>query len=257
MPTPFPGMDPYLERRGLWEGVHTRLIVAMADALNPLLRPRYRAEIELRTYLAVLTPDEFVGIPDVLVIESGPGLSPTFASLAPASVGPKVAELPMPEEVHERYLEVRDVTTDEVITVIELLSPTNKISFEGRRRHKEKRLQVLASATHLIEIDLLRRGDPMPMRIPDDGHRGLYRILVSRANRRPHADVYVFGVREPIPSFPVPLRRGEPEPVVDLNTLLHDLYDRASYDLAIDYHQPPDPALNPEDAAWADELLRK
>src|SRR5262245_43664051 len=211
MPTPFPGMDPYLEHPGLWEDVHTRFIVAIADALGPQVRPRYRVAVERRTYLAVLTPDEYelVGKPDVLIAaQPDVGAHPS-TGIAPAGRMPLVGQLPMPDEVVERYLEVRDVVTGEVITTIELLSPTNKLSREGRSQYERKRLNVLGSATHLIEIDLLRAGEPFPIRLQNAPERAAYRIVVSRSQERPRADVYLFGLREPIPDIPVPLRPDE------------------------------------------------
>jgi hypothetical protein len=250
-------MDPYLERRGLWEEVHTRLVVALADALDPLVHPRYRVAVERRTYLALLAGDQLVGRPDVLVVEGRQEPAAVMVAAPVAIAPPLVAELPMPEQIVERYLEVREVTTGEVITIIEILSPTNKLSLDGRRAYEEKRLQVLGSRTHLVEIDLIRAGEPMAMRVQGDGHRGNYRIVISRSHQRPQAQVYVFGLRQPIPTFPVPLRRGEAEPTVDLNALLHSLYDRAGYDLAIDYRREAEPPLEGADAAWAEALLRQ
>jgi hypothetical protein len=258
MPTPFPGMDPYLERAGMWGEAHTRLIVAMADALGPHVRPKYRVGVEQRTYLAVMTPDEYelVGKPDVLVV--APRHQAQFAPAPGAAVGvtPHVAELPMPEEVIERYLVVREVVTGEVITIIELLSPTNKLTREGRLQYERKRLQVLSSATHLIEIDLLRAGAPFPFRVRDPVARSDYRILVSRAHHRPQAEVYLFTIRDAIPAIPVPLQPDEAEPLLALNDLVHDVYDRAGYDLTVDYHQPPPPPqMSEQDAAWMQQLL--
>ena len=256
MPTPFPGMDPYLEQRGLWEQVHTRLIVAIADALTPQVRPRYRVDIEERVYVDVgfanPRPEDLVGKPDVLVLEGEHAGGAATTTLA--SPPPLVAELPMPDEVTERYLEVREVATHDVITVIELLSPTNKRPGVGRTEYETKRLKVLTTFTHLVEIDLIRSGVPLPMRLRA-GSPGDYRIVVSRAGRRPSADVYAFTLRDPIPDFPVPLLKGDPEPLIPLNQLLHELYDRAGYDLAIDYRQPLDPPLSSEAAAWAAEYL--
>ena len=117
------------------------------------------------------------------------------------------------------------------MTVIELLSHSNKSSREGRAQYERKRLAVLASLTHLIEIDLLRAGDPMPMRVSGNGSRTDYRILVSRSHQQPLTDAYRFGVRDAIPDIPVPLRTGEPEPILALNQILHELYDHAGYDL--------------------------
>lgn len=255
MSTPFPGMDPYLERRGLWEGVHTRLLVALADAIAPQVRPRYRVDVEQRTYLAVMTPDDLIGKPDVLVLATREPRAAYSTSRPPGPVPVEIAELPMPEEVVERYLEIRDLGSGDVVTVIELLSHSNKSNREGRAQYDRKRLAVLASLTHLIEIDLLRAGDPMPMRISGNGNRTDYRILISRSHQRPLADAYRFGVRDAIPDVPVPLRNGEPEPILMLNQILHELYDRAGYDLAVDYSQPPVPPLVADDADWAVSLL--
>ena len=141
----------------------------------------------------------------------------------------------------------------DVVTSLELLSPANKRPGEGRRAYESKRLRVLGSLTHLVEVDLLRSGEPLPI----SREAGSYAILVSRADDRPRALLYPFGVREPIPAVPLPLRAGDDEPEVDLQTALHNLFDRAGYDLAIDnYRLAPEPPLEPDDAAWAGSLLR-
>lgn len=253
MPTPFPGMDPYLERRGIWDQIHTNLIVAIQRLLTPKLRPKYHVAIEQRTYLAVLPPgDQLVGIPDALVVAGHE--SPVAAAFAEASAvaTPEVGELPQAEAVRERYLEVRALDTQEVVTVIELLSPTNKQTREGRAQYEAKRTQVLASRTHLVEIDLLRAGQPFAMKAPRSSD---YRIVVSRSSQRPRADLYLFSVRQPIPTFPIPLRPGEDEPALPLNELLHRVYDEGGYDLVIDYRRPAEPALAEADAAWARAIL--
>lgn len=256
MPTPFPGMDPYLERRGIWEQVHTDLIVSIRRFLTPLVRPHYHVGIEERTYLAVLPPeDQGAGIPDVFLTAShrhAGGTPMTSTRATPTDVQPVVAELPMPEEIHERYLEIRTVPEQQVITVIEILSPSNKLGREGREQYERKRLQVLGSLTHLVEIDLLRGGQPLPMKVLGQSD---YRLLVSRSQHRPRADVYLFGVRDVIPAVPVPLRPGASEPVLPLNMLLHELYDQGGYDLIIDYQQPPPPPLSEADKEWARQLV--
>jgi hypothetical protein len=256
MPTRFPGMDPWLERRGIWEQVHTGLIVSVQRFLTPLLRPRYHVGIEERTYLAILPPDDrSTGIPDVLVV--GPRGEwgrdpPTAFKSTMARVEPMVAELPVPEEVKERYLEIRSLPDQQVVTVIEILSPSNKLPGEGRELYERKRFKVLGSQTNLVEIDLVRVGQPLPMKAPAASD---YRLVVSRAPQRPRADVYLFGVRDPIPAFPVPLRPGEPEPELPLNQLLHEVYDLGGYDLVIDYRISPQPPLPEADAVWAAALL--
>ncbi len=248
-------MDPYLEQRGLWEQVHTRLIVAIADALVPQVRPKYRVDIELRIYQEVgffKSKDDLVGMPDVVIAEKPMREAATAYSADPRMV---VVELPEIYEVRERYLEIRHIESNDVVALIELLSPTNKQPGEGRKEYLTKRARILSSHTGLIEIDLIRTGERMPMTIRD-GKLLDYHILVSRARQRPRAEVYTFGLRQPVPSFPLPLLNGDPEPVVPLNQLLHDTYDRAGLDLAIDYRRPLDPPLSLEDAAWVESLLQ-
>lgn len=170
-------------------------------------------------------------------------------------IKPIDVNLPMPEEVREGYLEVREVGTGEVVTVVEVLSPKNKRAGEGRKAYLSKRQQILGSSTHLVEIDLLRGGKSMPIlgnEIPAD-----YRILASRSNTRPKAELYPFNLQEPIPTFPLPLRRGDTEPLLDLQTLIHQVYDRAGLDLAIDYSSKPIPGLSSSDIAWMNQLLQQ
>ena len=254
MPSPFPGMDPYLERPGVWQQIHTTLIVEMQYYLTPLLRPRYHVAIEQSTYLTLLPPpDQRIGIPEVVVTERGQssGAAQTMEMLTSVAE-PIVAELPQLEEVQHRHLEIRDTETQAVITTIELLSPANKIGRQGREQYENKRLHILSSLTHLVEIDLLRVGDPMPMKTP---YQNDYRIVVSRSYQRPRADVYMFGVRDAIPNFPIPLRNNEEEPALPLNQILHNLYDKGGYDLVIDYRQPAIPPISDEDKEWLNELL--
>jgi hypothetical protein len=198
-----------------------------------------------------------VGKPDVLVAAPRRPEQPVQSTTSAVGIAPRVAQLPMPEEIIERHLAVRDVVTGEVITVIELLSPTNKLTRDGRRQYARKRRPVLGSATHFIEIDLLRAGEPFPFRVQDDETQSDYRIIVSRAPDRPQAAAYLFTIHDPIPDIPVPLQPGDTEPSVALNRLVHDVYDRAGYDLALDYQQaPPPPPMRPQDVQWIQQLLR-
>ena len=138
--------------------------------------------------------------------------------------------------------------------MIELLSPTNKRPGKGRRQVRgETPSRCSTCALHLVEIDLIRAYHPML--VYGNGHHSHYRILVSRSNRRPQADLYGFNVQESMPTFSLPLRQGDEEPLVDVGQLLHDLYDRAGYDLGVDYRRDPVPAFQGEDAAWVDTLL--
>jgi Protein of unknown function (DUF4058) len=255
MQSPFPGMNPYLENPELWSEVHSRLIVAIADDLAEHLSEQYRIAIEKRTYFSGEDDSLLVGIPDVSVVSQQPvpSLSSTTATLT-AQTAPITVTLPMAEEVQERYLEIREVATGAVITAIEILSPKNKRAGEGRQAYERKRNQVLASLTHLVEIDLLRGGQPLPIL---GAAKSDYRIVVSRSNRRPSAQLYAFSVRQEVPSFPVPLKTGEEEPLLDLQSILRKVYERGRYYLAIDYTKPAQPPLLSEDTAWADSLLKE
>jgi hypothetical protein len=248
MPSPFPGMDPYLEAPEFWAEVHNRLIVAIADELAPKLRPRYRVAIEQRIYLSSANESQLI-VPDVTVTNRSPSkLFPATATLSSPVVKPVAISLELPEEVRETYLEVKEVATGRVVTIVELLSPKNKNKGEGRIAYERKRQQVLASAIHFVEIDLLRRGESFPL-----GQMAMnapYYVLVAKGDQRPQADLYPFTLRESLPSFPIPLDRDTTEPIVELQRIFDGVYDRAGFDLAIDYQKPPQPRLSDQDADW-------
>jgi hypothetical protein len=255
MPTPFPGMDPYLEHPALWPDVHNSLISALSDALAPQVRPRYYVAVEERIHTVETGDLVFGGRADVAVGALAPPPSdPSNAAMGEPDGGVLI-ELAMPVHLRETYLEVRMVGTHEVVTVLEVLSPTNKRRGEGREQYLRKRSTILASMTHLVELDLLRDGEPMPFQ--RQRQMSDYRILISRAPQRPKAWLIPFGLKQAIPSFTIPLYAGDPEPRVDLNHLLHELYTRRSYDLRLDYRRDAEPPLQGAAGAWADALLRE
>jgi hypothetical protein len=256
MPNPFPGMNPYLESPDFWPEVHNRLIVAIADALVPQLVPRYRVAIEKRIYEIKGEQSLLVGIPDVSIQHNPiPRNSSTSNAAVATRTEPLKVRLAMSEEVKEGYLEVIDMGNKEVVTVIEVLSPANKRPGKGREMYEEKRDKIFGSRTNFVEIDLLRSYEPLP--VLDNDIAAHYRILVSRSNQRPGADLYLFNLPDAIPCFPLPLRAGDVEPMVDLQALLNTVYDRAAYDITLDYTAQLVPALSESDAVWADSLLRE
>ena len=209
MNTPFPGMDPYLEHPALWPDVHNRLIAAIADAMTPLVAPRYFVALERRAYL--LKPDDivFIGRPDLSVAPAPPRVA---EAAAPYAVGVLEVEVPMADEVYESYLEIHEVRSGSLVTLMELLSPANKLNADGRRQYMEKRAHVLSTRTSLVEIDLLRAGQPIA--VAGKPTHSDYRILVSRGWQRPRAQLYLFSLRQPIPQIPVPLLPHDGEPTV-------------------------------------------
>lgn len=251
MKNPFPGMNPYLEHRGIWQQVHADLIVDIRRKLLPALRPKYQVAIEQHAYLALIPPaDRLVGVPDVAIVtESAPFGAVRVATGAVAT--PTIGTLPMTEEVKHRYLVIRNTQTREAVTVIEVLSHANKRQ-PSKEEYLEKRGTILRSRTNLVEIDLLRAGSPLPM---NGGYESDCRIVVSRAWQRPNAALYLFDLQEEIPDFPIPLRSNEDEPVLPLQDVLNNLYEAGGYDLMVDYDKPPQPRLSAENEQWRREII--
>ncbi len=261
MANPFPGMNPWLEHPALWSDVHFRLISSMARYLSPLVSPHYYVSVGAQAYIAtIFAQPPAIRYPDVAVVQApAPVASPlhTSQSVAFSSVTdiiePIAVRVPIPEVIEEAYLEVRETETGQVVTVIELLSPTNKRPGVGRQKYRRKRLEILGTHTNLVEIDLLRAWEPMPFE--GDAPNSHYRILVRRGEQGSEADLYPFTLCDPIPEFPIPLQAGDVEPLINLNTLLDDVYAEGSYDVRINYHRPPRPPLTEDEAEWARKVL--
>lgn len=254
----FPGMDPWLEHPDVWPDVHNRLIVAVADALAAELLPRYFIGVETRT--TVLTSLEFDQIyrPAVTIQAAErlerPQHQSKSAVLEATDVECEEFEYKVPDEVDENYIVIRRLPERRLVTVLELLSPSNKKTNEGRAEYLRKRDELIGAGAHFVEIDLLRAGDPMfaseEPRVSD------YRIFIVRNPRRTRVMRYRFGVRAAIPSIPIPLLPEDAEPLLSLNTIAHALFDRARYDLVVDYSRSPMPPLRRDDQEWADAIVR-
>ncbi|MEM9008067.1 MAG: DUF4058 family protein [Cyanobacteria bacterium P01_F01_bin.86] len=261
MASPFPGMDPYLEQSAFWSPFHNRLMVGFANRIAPALRPQYYVEVETRSYMDMPEGELLVGIPDAVILrdsqnsaESDKAVSSTGSSVA-VRTPPQTVTLPVPVEVRERYLEVREIGSNQVVTAIELLSPANKKKGKGRDVYEAKRAAILSSQSHFIEIDLLRGQAPFP--VIGASSLGDYYVLVSRADDRPKAQFYSFTLREKLPEFLLPLKDPDEAIAVDLQSIFQEVCEQASYDLRIDYTQPvPAPALSSETQAWADDLIK-
>ncbi len=265
MPSPFPGMDPYLETPHLGPDVHHRLISQIQTFLNPGLRPRYVARVGISIYISdqddpgreALFPRNDPVIPDVRVekVKRRRGRKPQGSSTFVVTEPLTIPRLP-DEEIKEARLEIRHLESGSLATVIEILSPTNKIAgSRGRTSFMEKRREVLGSEVHWVEIDLLRGGAPSvinPPIAPSD-----YRILVWRSTPGSKGSHWPVSIRQPLPVIGIPLRGKDPDLPLDLGAVLQTPYEHGAYDLSIDYAKPPDPPLDDEDAAWADQLLRE
>jgi hypothetical protein len=247
-------MDPYLEAPSIWPGVHSRLIAAMSEHLTAKLAPRYFVDVERRVYL-LGEDDEAYGqiVPDLTVLRRrGPRAAPESGALqAPTILFTALSEV----EVREPHLVVYALPSRAVVTIVELLSPTNKTTgSRGRQEYLAKRREVLASRTHLVEIDLLRGGARIPS---SPAFTSDYYVHVSRVSMRPQGEIYGFSLREPIPSVPIPLSEKDPDTILELGQVVTQTYERARYDLLLDYKSPPDPPLRAEDTDWAQGVVEK
>jgi hypothetical protein len=254
MPSPFPGMDPYLESPSIWQDFHHSFIDEMRAVLVPKVRPKYAVHIERYVCIAEPTGEETRIRPDVTVaethregVEAEPQTMPTLTAV--------LVPLPEPEEVYHYFLEIREVATQKVITIIEMLSPFNKRPGEGREDYLRKRRLILQSEVHLVELDLLRDGERVPMGKPLPPAD--YYAIISRSYKRPMAEVYAWTIRQPLPTIPIPLKRGEPDVMLDLQAVFTTVYDRAGYDYRLPYDREPEVPLKPEDAEWAKQIIAK
>lgn len=255
MPSPFPGMNPYLERAAGWNDFHNRFIAAAAEFLTPALRPRYFAKIEEYVYIHE-TPNwdrGAFGRPDLSVRPIGESIRSASSGVALAVAPAKVVPPVVVDFERLPFLEIRDAKGRDVVTVLELLSPSNKESGADREQYLERQARLLKTQTHLIEIDLLRGGPRMPWgNMPEC----VYYAVVCRAADRTRGDFWPVGLRDRLPSVPIPLREGEAEPLLDLQAILDRIYDAAGYEMYI-YDEEPEPRLAPADAAWAKNIMSK
>lgn len=259
MPSPFPGMDPYLENASLWPDVHHELISEIRASLNPQVRPRYSVAVETRVYIS---DDDDAGrrvmVPDVR-ITTAPKRKNGSRRPARAAAGiiaaPETIRL-LNEEIEEAYIEIRDPALGTLVTIIEVLSPTNKVAGSaGRTSFLAKRRDVMNSAINWVEIDLLRGGKPASLNT--ELARCDYRVIVSRPGHREDVGYWQLNVRDKLPVVGIPLRGKDADVPLDLGAVLGSAYDRAGWDLRIDYTKAPDPPLSPDDAKWANKWLRE
>ncbi len=259
MKSPFPGMDPYLEQH--WRDMHHRLITYTADLLGSKLPRELWARIEERVFVEWEEGERPREIyPEVFVIEQAQG-EPTEV---PPEGGVAVAE-PLPVQIQREpasqgYIEIVDTEAgNRVVSVIEFLSPTNKIPGDGQDQYLQKQREVLASHASLVEIDLTRSGTrslAASQTLIPPHRRATYMVCVSRGWKRGWAEIYSTALPQRLPVIRVPLRETDADVVLDLQAILDQCYDKGGY-TRIDYRAPPRPPLTPADASWADEWLRR
>ncbi len=251
MASPFPGMNPYLEQSDCWQDFHNSFLTHAREHISSQLGPNYLVKVEMRLILHEIPDDErcFFGIADVGVASAfGTGSAAGCVALMDS---PVALALPEFEEEKQTYLEIRDRRNRRVITVIELVSPSNKKG-EDRSVYVAKRLQIMRSQTHFVEIDLCRGGQrPSLPELPSCD----YYALVSQHTDRRRIGFWPIGLRDPLPVLPIPLDGDVPPARLDLKAVLDQTYDAARYGNYI-YQETPEPPLSAADEAWAKALIR-
>ena len=265
MKSPFPGMDPYIEACGLWGDFHSHLIEHIYARLADAAPERYTVRTQERSYLVLVESEGKVShpfVPDVsITTPEKPKKSPRrkggVAVAEPAS-GPEPVTMRafLTEEHLETFVEIYEAGTEQrLVTTVEVLSPSNKRpGTPGWDQYLRKRQSVLLGDVNLVEIDLLRGGQRMPMLDPWPDCP--YTLLVARAHKYQLCRVWPADFRRPLPAIPVPLAKPDADILLDLQPMVEAIYQRSRYERSIDYARPPTPPLAAEEAEWLAGRLR-
>jgi hypothetical protein len=250
-------MDPYLESH--WRDVHHRLITYASDAIQEALPPELRARVEERVVLEGLEGLGPAFFPDLRVIESGPPRQGAIAVIRLATPEPILIDA-IREPLTEGFIEIIDASSgNRIVTVIEVLSPANKLPGDGRKDYLRNQREITQSETNLVEIDLIRTGRHV-LAVPLDNIktklRTPYMVCVRRTTMPTKAEVYLMPLAAKLPTVKIPLRPTDADVPLDLQALIEQCYRKGRYEGDLDYRQDADPPLTGADAAWTVELLR-
>lgn len=255
MPSPFPGMDPYLEDPAEWPSLHLGLAVAAMTHLQPELQRRgYFASAGQRVWLSM--PGEAI-LPDVTLLQpTRPPQQENGTTVEVADTAVRIRRRRI--EIHEPFLEIFDAAGRRVVSGIEFVSPSNKYGKAGRAQYRRKQRECRHGGVHLVEVDLIRRGPnicQVPSGVVRERGRSEYLVNVVRAPARDY-EFYPIRIRQRLPRVAIPLRTGEPDIVLDLQAVLDAAYDDGAFHMRIDYTRAPTSPLADDDALWADQLLK-
>jgi hypothetical protein len=223
MPSPFPGMDPYLEDHQLWPAFQHGLVMCLEKMLQPGLVDRYRDRVSQRHYVSE----------QIL-----------FTSVAR-------------EEHHEEFIEIRQRGDGRVVTVVEVVSPANKTTVEGRRAYLDKRQASRAAGANLVEIDLVLQGQPMLEYSREGLPNWDFAVTVTRSTQPERYEIYTATLQKRLPKFRLPLAADDRDTVVDLHQVFNRCYDQGDFAAKIDYAAAPSVALSEEDRLWLEEWLKQ
>ncbi|MBV9123164.1 MAG: DUF4058 family protein [Planctomycetes bacterium] len=251
MPSPFPGMDPYLENPAFWPDFHAHFVTYCCDALGDQLPDNYEVRIDERRNVVERAPPITKAIrPDIAITQRSSSPTEKEVAAGVATLEPVTIPLVLREVIRDTRIEILHRPERTLVTILELLSPSNKEE-PGRGLYLAKRDGLFYHPVHLVELDLLLGGRGLPLRDPLPP--GDYYALISRADRRPLCEVYAWTMRQPLPTIPIPLKAPDPDLPFDLGQVFATAYERGRYARSLNYQDPP-PIPVPEDArAWIRE----
>ncbi|AMV30127.1 hypothetical protein VT84_37385 [Gemmata sp. SH-PL17] len=225
MPSPFPGMDPYLETPKLWPAFQHQLLACLYQILLPGLVDRYRARVGTRTYVSEM---------------------PLFTSI-------------IREQFAEEYIEIRNRTDGKLVTLLEVVGPANKTTPAGRQAYLDARQQAVAQRAGIVEIDLIMQGKPMLTYSRDGLPEYDYAVTVTRSNAPDRYEIYTSTLQKKLPKFKLPLAADDRDALLDLQAAFARAYDLGTFGSQIDYKNAPPPDVPFTDAhrTWSDELLKQ
>ncbi len=254
MPSPFPGMDPYIESSGYWGEFHGSMIVEMRNELNARLPKGYIASTDQYVWVHKPEASERGSLfePDVYVSDKtrGKGRGPVRTAV----LDPETLTLSSVQRRKQKYVRIVDLDSNRLVTVIELLSPSNKEADEDGELYRAKRSEHLANRLCLVEIDLLRAGRRLPLSQPPPEVEDYY-VMVSRSWQFPEVGFYRFSLQDPLPEVPIPLTRELTDVKLPLRPCMDRVYDGARFDEKLHYDRPLTPRPRKPDAAWIRQLL--
>jgi len=247
-------MDPYLETPAFWSDFHATFINYWREAVADHLPDNYEARIDERVNLVEVQPQKIRRFEPDVAITQGPR-SPGGAAAASgvATLEPVVVPLLIEEETRETYIQILHRRDRTLVAVLELLSPSNKEE-PDRSTYLARRNTLLHHDVHLVELDLLLKGQRIPL--GDAYPAGQYFALVADATRRPNCDIYAWTMRQLLPQIPIPLRPPDPAVWIDLAAVFAITYERGRYARSLDYTQPPPLSLRGDELTWTLERAR-
>jgi hypothetical protein len=259
--SPFPGVDPYLESQEAWRDFHSEFIHCWRETLLKKLPAEYSARVNEDVYIGKLSGAKtrrFV-VPDVALVRSRKRARRADAGgvavLADEEVSLQPDLIPhfLIEERQIRYIEIYKNSTDELVAVLELLSPTNK--HWGRKTYWGKRQALRRAHVHLVEVDLLIEGSPPPLALQlPEAH---FHVLLTRSESPGECAVYSWNLPDRLPTIPIPLAAPDADLTSNLSIVFNMAYERGQYPRVIDYAQPLELPLDAKTRKWAASLARK